>query len=65
MCSVGGMTLTEEDLSIRRKTGSSVTFFTTNRTKTGPGNDPGLGGDRPANNRLNTRNKYMTDFLIS
>jgi hypothetical protein len=48
----GGMILTGENRRIRRKTFSSATFSTTNLTWIDEGANPGISGDRPANNCL-------------
>jgi hypothetical protein len=45
--------LTEENRRARRKTCPSATLSTINPTWTGPREDPGLRGERPATNRLN------------
>jgi hypothetical protein len=50
--STGGMNLTGENGSTRRKTCPRATLSTTNPTWTNPGSNPGFRGDRPATNRL-------------
>jgi hypothetical protein len=50
--STGGMKLTGENRSTRRKYCLSATLFTTNPTWTDPGSNPSLRGERPATNRL-------------
>ena len=46
------MKLTGENRSTGKKTCPSVTLFFTNPKWTDPGSNPGLGGERPATNRL-------------
>jgi hypothetical protein len=46
------MKLTVENRSTRGKTCPSSTLYTTNPTWTEPGSNPGLRGEKPANNRL-------------
>jgi hypothetical protein len=48
----GGMILTGENRTTRRKTCPSATLSTTNPTWIDPGANPGLRGKRPATNHL-------------
>jgi hypothetical protein len=48
----GGIILTGENRSTRRKTCPSATLSTTNPTRIDPGANPGLRGERPATNDL-------------
>jgi hypothetical protein len=48
----GGMKLTGKNRSTRGKTCPSATLPTTNPTRTDPGSNPGLRGERPATNSL-------------
>jgi hypothetical protein len=56
--------LTGENRSTRRKTCPSATFSTTNPTWTDPGSNPGLGGGRPAANRLSHGTATQNSALV-
>jgi hypothetical protein len=57
------MKLTGESRSTRGKTCLSATLSTTNPTWTDPGSNPGLRGERPANNSLSHGTAYFMDYV--
>jgi hypothetical protein len=57
------MKLTEENRSTRGKTCPSATLSTTNPTRTDPGSNLGLRGERPATNRLSHDTALITTFV--
>jgi hypothetical protein len=61
--STGGMKLTGENRSTRRKTCPSAMLSTTNPTWTEPGSIPGLRGERPATNRLSHGTARRQSYL--
>jgi hypothetical protein len=60
--STGGMKLTGENRSTRRKSCPSITLSTTNLTWNDLGSSPGLRGERPATNRLSHSTAPRTTY---
>jgi hypothetical protein len=60
----GGMKLTGENRSTRRKTCPSATLSTTNSTWTDPGSNPGFRGGRSAANRLSHGRPILWFYVL-
>ena len=61
---IGGMKLTVENRSTRRKTCSIATLSTTNPTWTGLRSNPGLRGERSATNRLSHGMAFLGSWSV-
>jgi hypothetical protein len=57
------MKLTRENRSTRGKTCPSATSTITNPTRTDPGSNPGLRGERPATNRLSNGTAHNGAYI--
>jgi hypothetical protein len=58
------MKLTGENRSTGGKTCPSATLSTTNPTRTDPVSNPGLGGERPATNRLSHKAEVLWEKSV-